>query len=324
MNNITKLLLIAIATITMTGATASLKTTKSAKEADVVLSSKNTVSLRGPVTDETVSELIRKLRELDNKNTKDPINLVLYTPGGSITAGLELIDVISGLRRPVRTVTLFAASMGFQIVQSLDERLITKNGTLMSHKARGGLEGEFSPNSDSQMDKRLNFWKSMLLQLDQKTVERTEGKQTLKSYQDAYENELWLNGTSAVAGGYADKVVTVRCDESLSGTEDKDFQFLGMTVVVKFSKCPLQSAPESVTTQIKTNMGNMTMEEFGAKGGILGIDCIIASSRLARAGEPVLCAVDGSLTKERVIEERKKVERGLQIDNMKHNIGYTQ
>lgn len=313
-----------VGVLLMTTLAASLKIRSSAeaKDADVVLTDKNTVSLRGPVDDGSISELIKKLRELDtDKEVGKPIYLVLYTPGGSIQAGIELIEAVKGLRRPVKTITIFAASMGFQIAQNLDERLILSGGTLMSHKARGQTEGEFGPGSDSQIDKRLNFWKTRLLELDEQTVKRSGGKQTLQSYQASYENELWLTGRESVKGGYADRTVSVRCDSSLKGTDDSKVSFFGMEVTVKFSKCPLQTAPEEVGMKIKTNQDDMSPEEFASKGGILGIDCTIAKNRLNNDGQP-LCAIDGSLTKEKLEIERKRIIHSYTIIGLKEQIGY--
>lgn len=293
------------------------------KEADVVFTDDNTVVIRGPIMDESVGNTIKALRELDTKkNVGKPIYLVLYTPGGSIQAGIELIDAAKGIRRPIKTVTLFAASMGFQIAQGLGDRLITSGGVLMSHKASGGVEGEFGPGNDSQLDKRINFWKSRLLEMDKQTVMRTKGKQTLQSYQTSYENELWLTGAGAVAEGYADRVVTLRCSESTRGTTTQNVSFMGMNISVKFSKCPLQKSPEEVSMKIKTNKGNMSVEEFTSRGGILGIDCTTAKSRFSNADGEVLCAVDGSLTKEKIAEEREKIIELYSIDGMKKNIGY--
>lgn len=309
--------------VTATFATVKRTKTQKRKEADVVFNDSNTVVLRGPVMDQSVGSVIKALRDLDtDKDAGKPIYLVLYTPGGSIQAGIELIDATKGLRRPVKTVTLFAASMGFQIAQNLEDRLIVGGGVLMSHKASGGVEGEFGPGNDSQLDNRINFWKNRLNEMDKQTVSRTKGKQTLKSYQTAYENELWLTGADAVANGYADKVVSVRCSESLKGSQTEKIQFMGMEISLKFSKCPLQKSPEEISMKIKTNKGFMTLEDFSTRGGILGIDCSIAKTRLVNDNNDFVCAIDSSLTKDKIVEERQRIAEDYTIDGMKKNIGY--
>jgi ATP-dependent Clp protease protease subunit len=323
MNKVTKLITITIATLIAVAGTVIALQSQAAvrKDADVVLTNKNTVTLRGPVMDDSVAEIMKKLRALDtDKDASSPIYLVLYTPGGSIQAGIELIESIKGMRRPVKTVTIFAASMGFQLAQSLDERLILNGGTLMSHKARGGAEGEFGPGGDSQLDKRINFWKSRLLDMDKQTVERTKGKQSLQSYQASYENEMWLTGPEAVSSGYADRVVSIRCSDALTGTDDLHLNFFGMNITVKFSRCPLQKTPESVEMKIGTNQGEMTVEQFVAQGGILGLDCAVAQGRMSGN---VLCAVNSAITRDFVDQLRKNTLNRFTIEGMKKEIGYT-
>ena len=195
----------------------------SAQAKELTLSADNTLSLSNIVDSASVTELEQKATQM-NANLKSgyPIHLFMYTPGGSIQAGLELIEFLNGLNRPVDTVTLFAASMGFQIVQHMNTRYIMKYGVLMSHKARGAFSGEFG-GGISQLDSRYQLWLRRIELMDKKTVERTKGKQTMKSYTDAYTPELWLNGDEAVEKGYADEVVTVKCDMSLNGTHDEIF-----------------------------------------------------------------------------------------------------
>src|SRR5690349_7507606 len=127
MNRSLKSTIAVIGVLLATAAAASLKIRSApAKDADVVLTDKNSVTLRGEVSDESVNALIKTLRSLDtDKEVGKPIYLTVYSPGGSIQSGIELNDAVKGLRRPVKTITIFAASMGFQIVQNLDERLIT-------------------------------------------------------------------------------------------------------------------------------------------------------------------------------------------------------
>jgi ATP-dependent Clp protease, protease subunit len=293
-------------------------------DADVVLSLNSAAVLRGPVSDASVGVLSKRLRDLDKSDLDKPIYLVLYTPGGSIQAGIELEEIIKGLRRPVVTVTIFAASMGFQLAQALDERLIFSGGILMSHKASGGAEGEFGPGNSSQLDNRLGLWKRRMREMDEQTVKRSGGKQTLKSYQDAYENELWLTGSESVAQGYADRVITARCDDSLSGSQKEKTSIMGLEIEITFSSCPLQSSPEDVEMKIKTNQGLMTTTEFMNNGGVFGVDCSVAQSRLLPNKDgKILCAIDSGLSKDQIDRERNKIYDSYTIEGMKANIRTT-
>lgn len=300
----------------------------SAKE--LKLSEDNTLVLNQAFTSNSVAELIQEATKLDaNLKSGYPIYLFLYTPGGSIQAGLELFEYFKGLNRPVHTITLFAASMGFQTVQHLGKRYILNYGVLMAHKARGGFQGEFGGGL-SQLDARYGMWLRRINMMDELAVKRSAGKQTLKSYRAAYDNELWLNGPEAVAGGYADEVVTVKCDLSLQKAVSKVFNFGFFSVKASFSACPLNTSPLSVKANIVTNQGEMDLDAFIVKNGKFGKKCRAKSTKSSKdyygnitpARDAELCAADTSLSLEKIKKaiENKRVELGK---DLKDHIQYS-
>lgn len=294
---------------------------------DLKLTADNTVVLRDSFNANSVTALKKDLIKLDaDLKSGYPIYLVLYTPGGSIQKGLELFEFIKGLNRPVHTVTIFAASMGFQTVQSLGERYILKYGVLMSHKARGGFEGEFGGGL-SQLDSRYGMWLKRIDMLDKVTVERTDGKQTLQSYRAAYDNELWLNGPEAVEKGYADAVATVSCDTSLSEKEvEQTFAVGPFKVIVTFSACPIITSHLAIRITLLTNKGFVSLDEFLEKNGKFGKDCNEEETRGGKdyfgnviSSKPAeLCAYDKSLTLEKIQEIIKEKDETLNRDLRNH------
>lgn len=210
----------------------------------ITLSKDNTITLNDAFYGDTVSKLAKKAKELDARTeSSDPIYLVLNSPGGSIDAGLELIENLNSLRRPVKTITVFSASMGFQTVQGVKgERLVTQNGTLMSHKASGGFDGEFP----GQLDSRYAYWLKRVTRMNEQAVKRTNGKLTLQSYNNLIENEYWCDGQECVDKGFADRVASAQCDKSLEGVRKEVWYrdiFMGMVleIVVTLDKCPLNT-----------------------------------------------------------------------------------
>jgi ATP-dependent Clp protease protease subunit len=284
----------------------------------VVLTKDNTIVLNEVVSSESVAKVIHKAKELNalaKKGRTRPVYLFLNTPGGSVQSGLELIEALHGLECPVNTVTLFSASMGFQIVQNLGERLILKNGVLMSHRAKGGFEGEFGGQSPSQIESRYAIWKSRLDELDQQTVDRTKGKQTLASYQKQYSSEMWLTGTQSVSQGYADKVVRVRCDPSLSGTTEHTAQLLFLSVTYELDNCPINTGPLNVRVDFVTNKGrNMDLKTFTEAGGEFGPNCLTESA----TNKNKVCALDTSLNIDKIHDATSKFSEGF--DNNKNKI----
>lgn len=235
-------------------------------QAVVTLTESNVLSLNNEVNADTMAALMSKALELDSKvKSNDPLYLVLYTPGGDIQAGLEAIEFLNSLNRPVHTVTIFSASMGFQMVQGLGNRYITHFGTLMAHKAKGSFQGEFP----GQLDSRYNYYLKKLGELDRITASKSRGKLTVDSFKALYENEYWIDGFDAVDAGLADGEVIVKCDQSLNGTHDDTIEFFGMKITLVFSNCPMITSPVAVGTKMATNKGTMTVEEFVARHGVI-------------------------------------------------------
>lgn len=211
-----------------------------ANAVDIVLTERNSVSFNQPFTGEYVAK--KQLEVLSKNNMlarSEPIYLVMDTPGGSVVAGLSFIDSLKSLKRPVHTITLFAASMGYQVVQELGTRYITPSGTLMSHRgAINGIGGQIP----GELNSRIGYIQGLLEQMNKKAAARI--KSDLKSYQDSIVNELWLFGQNAVDAKNADAVANVTCDKKLvEGTYTQQFNSIFGSAEVVFSKCPLISGP---------------------------------------------------------------------------------
>ncbi|MHA1305455.1 MAG: ATP-dependent Clp protease proteolytic subunit [Candidatus Heimdallarchaeaceae archaeon] len=203
----------------------------------VTLSANNTVSIIDSINIMSVAKAQQKLMTLCSKSKADKY-LVLYTPGGSVSAGRQFIDGIRALPCKVHTITIFAASMGYQIVQNLGTRYILSSGTLMSHRAfLSGLSGQLP----GEIQTRIKYYSDYIEQLDFNTAKRLGV--TLKDYKRDIYNELWLSGTKAVAAKHADEMVNVVCDDSLIGTKINTVNTFFGPVKLKVSKCPIIIGP---------------------------------------------------------------------------------
>jgi ATP-dependent Clp protease protease subunit len=209
---------------------------------EIILTSKNTVVMNKPFDGKSVAAVQSKLLELSTKSAQD-LYLVLYSPGGSISAGKQLIAFAKALPNKVHTITQFAASMAYITAQHLDKRYILQSGTMMSHRASiGGLSGQIPGEASS----RLSYLSTMVTEIFTSTALRVG--MTYPDYLSLVYDELWLTGKKAVDTNHADEIVSVKCDDSLTGTYSQYIRTMFGSYNVKFSKCPLITGPVSIGT----------------------------------------------------------------------------
>ena len=208
------------------------------KNQTVVLQKSNTVVLNTSFNSKSIAVLQRQILEKDRElDAGVPIYLFLDTPGGSVVAGNDLIELMSGLNREIITVTKFAASMGFHTVQAGGKRLIMSTGVLMSHRARGGSRGQIP----GELNVRVNFWTHYINNLNRQSAKRIGI--SFKKYHRKHTNEWWLTGKRAVYKKTADEVVKVKCGKTMTGTYTQKINTMFGSYKVEFLQCPLVSAP---------------------------------------------------------------------------------
>jgi ATP-dependent Clp protease, protease subunit len=108
----------------------------------------------------------------------DHLTLIVNSPGGSVHAGLALIDVMKGSKIPVHTVGLgLIASCGLLIFMSGEKghRTLTPNTSILSHQYSWGGSGKahelFARQKEFEMaDKRLLELYKKATGLNEKTV----------------------------------------------------------------------------------------------------------------------------------------------------------
>jgi len=221
----------------------------------VELTSKNMVVLRGPITYSSVAKVQQQLLFLSALNSKNSVlYLFLDTPGGDVSAGMELINTARTIPQEVVTITKFAASMGYITVQHLGSRYILSNGILMSHRATVGLSGQIP----GELNTRMNFIGSMIKGIEEDISKRVG--MSHKDYAKLIKDEYWVYGKNAVKNKQADAVVTVSCGKSLIGLYTKTVGTLFGPVFLRMSKCPLISSPLGISFK-RTNTSGLSIKE---------------------------------------------------------------
>lgn len=102
------------------------------------------VNIDQPINDDSIKPIIDTINNLEKDGNVKEVWFRINSPGGQITSGFTLIDKIEELSRTTKTVCVadhLAASMAFILLQTCDERVMTKRTVLLAHEVQGGETG---------------------------------------------------------------------------------------------------------------------------------------------------------------------------------------
>jgi ATP-dependent Clp protease, protease subunit len=178
------------------------------------------IMLTGPVTDESSNTIIAQLLFLSNDDPKSDIQFYINSPGGSVSAGLGIIDTMKFLRCDVATTCIgMAASMGACLLAAgtKGKRNVLQNSQVMLHQPLigGVLQG---PATDLGIEAQ-----HMLRLRDRlyKLMAEYTGKPPETIHRD-FDRNKWLFAEEAVAYGCADKVQDRAPERPLSKRDEDD------------------------------------------------------------------------------------------------------
>lgn len=207
----------------------------------IVLTEANSINFNNEFTGSFVAQKQIEAASKCYSSEGSDIYVVLYTPGGSVSAGQLFFDTLNALPCNFHTITIFAASMGYQTVQNLKGRYILPSGILMSHRASiRGLSGEIG----GELNQILKLLERNIKELNMTASSRVGI--TVEEYESLISDELWLTGSQAVEMNHADEVVSVRCAKNFTGTFIQKFRSFFGILDVEFSRCPLITSPVSI------------------------------------------------------------------------------
>lgn len=105
----------------------------------------NIIFVGGAIDDHMANLIVAQLLFLQSEDPKKEVKLYINSPGGSVTAGLAIIDTMRHIKNPISTVCVgIAASMGAVILAAGDKgkRYSLPNSEIMIHQPMGGVEGQ--------------------------------------------------------------------------------------------------------------------------------------------------------------------------------------
>jgi ATP-dependent Clp protease protease subunit len=125
------------------------------------------VYLTGEVSDITAAEAIKSIKDFDLKN-HDDIELDIMSQGGSVYAGLALIDTMQSVGSDIKTVCIgYCMSMGAFILASgtPGKRTAMPNATVMLHQVSDVSSGKLAElqNSVHESERLQKLLTSMMV-----------------------------------------------------------------------------------------------------------------------------------------------------------------
>ena len=161
------------------------------------------IELVGEITQESAYAIILQLRYLQKAAPTAPVTVYINSPGGEVSSGLALYDVMQAVKCPVHTVCVgTAASMAAILFASGKKRGILPHGKVMIHDPligrTGGSALQLQAVSRGLMATREHL-ASILAEHTGHSLEEIYEKTMRDTYFDAEE---------AVAFGLADRVIT--------------------------------------------------------------------------------------------------------------------
>lgn len=164
------------------------------------------ILLTGPIDDAVAALVCAQLLYLDSEDSEKDISLYINSPGGSVSAGLAILDTMNFVRADVATICMgTAASMGAVLLTAgqKGKRFVLPNAEVMIHQPLGGTQGQAS---DMVIElKHMEKLKTRLYNI----LAQATGK-TFEEINRACDRNNWMDADEAIAYGLADTVVTNR------------------------------------------------------------------------------------------------------------------
>lgn len=160
------------------------------------------VFITGPIEDHMANLVVAQLLFLEAEDPKKDIYLYINSPGGSVTAGLSIVDTMNHIKPDVATVcTGIAASMGSVILSqgTKGKRAMLPNAEVMIHQPWGGAQGQASDIEITA--KHILKTRDRLNKMLAKST-----KQSLKQIEKDTDRDFFMDAEEAKTYGIIDEV----------------------------------------------------------------------------------------------------------------------
>ena len=161
------------------------------------------VFVSGEIDDNMANAIVAELLFLQAEDPKKMISMYINSPGGSVTAGLAILDTMKMVKCPVATYCVGqAASMGAVLLAAGERgwRRALPNARIMIHQPWGGAQGKATDIEITA--KEILRLKDVLNRI----LAESSGK-TLEEVTRDTDRDHFMSATDAKAWGLIDKVL---------------------------------------------------------------------------------------------------------------------
>lgn len=166
------------------------------------------VFINGPIHTEMSHVIVGQILHLESADSEKDIHIYVNSPGGEVTAGMAIYDVMQFVKPNVCTYVIGqACSMGSLLAQAgaPGKRFVLPRSRTMIHQPSGGAGGQ-ATDMEIQVKEILKMKKT----LTEIYVEHNSKGKTFKELSRDMERDYFLSAEEAVSYGLADQIVTKR------------------------------------------------------------------------------------------------------------------
>ena len=164
------------------------------------------IFLVGPVNDQMANLIVAQMLFLESENPDKDISLYINSPGGSVSAGLAILDTMNFIKPDVSTLcTGLAASMGAFLLAAgaKGKRFSLPNSRVMIHQPSGGSQGMAS-------DIEIQAKEILYLRERLARIMADNTGQTIEQIHKDTDRDRFMSSEEAVEYGLIDRVLTNR------------------------------------------------------------------------------------------------------------------
>jgi len=166
------------------------------------------IMLNGPIEDYMANLIVAQILFLESENPDKDINLFINSPGGVVTAGMSIYDVMQFVKCDIATYVMGqACSMGSLLATAgtAGKRSMLPNARHMIHQPSGGARGQ-ATDMAIQVEEILKMKKTLT---DIYVKHNSKGKSFEQLTADM-ERDKFMTAQEALDYGLIDKIIEKR------------------------------------------------------------------------------------------------------------------